>query len=336
FINQQQIQRIRMHSITDVNKPLWDQSTFWGRLRHFAWLTDPRSVFASRAKLEASRDLILACRSGAVDPRTVPEAELIRAKQLFESAYHPDSGELQNLVGRMSFQVPGGMALTGALMAFYRTTAQVVFWQWVNQSFNALVNYTNRNANSGITSQQLMIAYTSATGSAIAVSLGLKAFLAKRAPPFAQRFVPFVAVAAANLVNLPLMRQAELLQGVQVKDENGNQVGTSRYAACKGIGQVVTSRITIAAPGMLVTPFIMDRLETARWFARRRAVLDAPLQTLFIGSFLLFMVPTGCAIFPQNSSVSLQQLKRFDEPEYAKLKARGYSDGQKLYFNKGL
>uniref|UniRef100_A0A1I8F3X3 RRM domain-containing protein n=1 Tax=Macrostomum lignano TaxID=282301 RepID=A0A1I8F3X3_9PLAT len=116
--------RMSMHSITDVNKPLWDQSTFWGRLRHFAWLTDPRSVFASRAKLEASRDLILACRSGAVDPRTVPEAELIRAKQLFESAYHPDSGELQNLVGRMSFQVPGGMALTGALMAFYRTTAQ--------------------------------------------------------------------------------------------------------------------------------------------------------------------------------------------------------------------
>lgn len=105
---------------------------------------------------------------------------------MYESAFHPDSGEKQNLFGRMSFQVPGGMLITGAMLQFYRTVPAIVFWQWVNQSFNALVNYTNRNANSPLTVTQLGVSYVSATSSALAVAIGFKGFLQKHASPFAQ------------------------------------------------------------------------------------------------------------------------------------------------------
>lgn len=89
-------------------------------------------------------------------------------------------------------------------------------------------------------------------------------------------------MAAANCVNIPLMRQNEIINGIEVKDENGNAVGKSRVAAVKGISQVVFSRIVMAAPGMLVLPFIMERVEKLPVY-RRVKWLNAPFQTALVG-----------------------------------------------------
>ncbi|XP_055689152.1 sideroflexin-2 [Lutzomyia longipalpis] len=319
----------------DLDKPLWDQSTFLGRFKHFAWITDSRTCLTSTTELNKAKALIEAYRSGN-EPKGTTREEVIYARKLYESAFHPDSGELQNVFGRMSFQVPGGMLLTGAMLQFYRTTSAVVFWQWANQSFNALVNYTNRNANSPMTVNQMLMAYATATTSALVTAIGCKSMWQKRAGPFIQRYVPFAAVAAANCVNIPLMRQNELIQGIEVSDEDGNIVGRSRIAAAKGISQVVISRITMAAPGMLILPVIMEQLEKIAWF-RRMHILHAPFQTVAVGCFLSFMVPTACALFPQKCSLNVSIIERYEEDLYKDIKTNTKGKPPTVvYFNKGL
>ncbi|XP_064616341.1 sideroflexin-2-like [Liolophura sinensis] len=319
----------------DLDSPRWDQSTFAGRLRHFFWMTDPRTALVSTSRLYEARDLVLKYKAGQEPPGTTEE-EVWYAKKLYTSAFHPDSGELQNVIGRMSFQVPGGMLLTGCMLQFYKTNSAVVFWQWMNQSFNALVNYTNRNAESDLTTKKIMVAYVSATTCALVTALGLKGTLARRAPPMVQRFVPFVAVASANVVNIPLMRQSELTDGIAVFDENGNKITESRYAAVKGISQVVASRIVMAAPGMTLLPFLMEYLEKFQWMQRMKA-FHAPLQVLLCGAFLTFMTPTACALFPQRCSITTDKLSILDGNKLSAIRSKyGPNTPKILYFNKGL
>ncbi|XP_056430837.1 sideroflexin-1 isoform X1 [Hyla sarda] len=313
----------------NIKEPRWDQSTFVGRAKHFFTVTDPRNILLSNEQLEHARQIVHDYRSGVVQPG-LTEDELWRAKYVYDSAFHPDTGEKMILIGRMSAQVPMNMTITGCMMTFYRTTPAVIFWQWINQSFNAIVNYTNRSGDAPITGSQLGTAYVSATTGAVATALGLNA-LTKHVSPLIGRFVPFAAVAAANCINIPLMRQRELKYGIPVTDENGNRIGESANAAKQAITQVVVSRILMAAPGMAIPPFIMNSLEK-KAFLKRFPWMNAPIQVGLVGFCLVFATPLCCALFPQKSSMSVSGL----EPELQAHIKENSPGLERVYFNKGL
>ncbi|XP_047129252.1 sideroflexin-1 isoform X1 [Hydra vulgaris] len=312
-----------------LNKPRWSQDTFSGRAKHFFTITNPLNLLATNEQLTSAKILVDKYKLGIEPPGTTAE-QVWSAKYLYDSAYHPDTGEKQLLIGRMSAQVPMNMTITGAMMTFYRTTPAVIFWQWLNQSFNAIVNYTNRSGDAPISTSMLMQAYVSATGAALGVGLGLK-MMVKRFPPIVGRFVPFAAVAAANCVNIPLMRQRELMHGIPVFDENGNRLGESKIAAQNAVQMTVVSRIIMALPGMTIPPFIMNYLES-RTFMKRMPWLASPVQIGLVGVILCFATPMCCAIFPQISSLTINDLELPLQESIAK----NWKGVDKVYFNKGL
>ena len=129
----------------DIDQPRWDQSRFSGRLCYFLQITNPLLNFKSNSELEEAARLVrnarycyllstlsyhavpflLDFRKGYVPSGTTLN-QLHNAKVMYDSAYHPDTGERMNLIGRMSFQVPGGMVITGGLLVYYRYTSLTI------------------------------------------------------------------------------------------------------------------------------------------------------------------------------------------------------------------
>ncbi|XP_037779554.1 sideroflexin-3-like isoform X1 [Penaeus monodon] len=316
-------------SRVNLDEPRWDQSTYEGRARHFFTTTNPMNLLCTPAQLENARDVVTRYRKG--EDLKLSEDELWQAKNIYDSAFHPDTGEKMLLIGRMSAQVPMNMTITGCMLTFYKTTPAVVFWQWINQSFNAVVNYTNRSGDSPISVQQLGTSYVMATTGALVTALGLNS-LVKSLPPLIGRLVPFTAVAAANCVNIPMMRMKEWRDnGVVLLDKDNNAIGTSKVAAKWGVAMVTISRIMMAVPSCVLPPILMNVLEK-RGTLKRMPWISAPLQVALCGLCLTFATPACCALFPQKASIAVSSL----EPEVQE-KIRALPDAPDVvYYNKGL
>jgi tricarboxylate carrier len=221
----------------DIEKPRYDQNTYVGRAKHFFVTTNPLNILASDRQLDDAKAIVESYRQSKRLPPNLTEDQLWKAKSLMDSAFHPDTKEKMLFIGRMSAQVPCNLIITAGMLTWYKTTQGTVFWQVVNQSFNACVNYTNRSGDKPISAARLGISFAIATSSATFTALFLNS-LTKRMPPIAGRFVPFAAVAAANCVNLPFMRSTELQEGIQLLSKDDEKVGQSPGAAKTAIAQV--------------------------------------------------------------------------------------------------
>ncbi|CAD5210259.1 unnamed protein product [Bursaphelenchus okinawaensis] len=325
-------QRIRLFHYPEfsLEKPRYPTDSFLGRYLNYVDLIDPRTLFASNAKLEDAKKLLEDYKQGKSPD--VSDKELWQASKLVSSTFHPDTGEKILPPFRMSGYVPFGWVTVTGMLLPNPSWGSILFWQWANQSHNACVNYANRNASNPQPLSVYGKAYLSAVGAAMSISAGLTYVIKslKSITPtqrlIIQRFVPLPATSLASTLNVLCMRMPEINKGIDVLDSEGKVVGVSREAAKKAVKETAMTRAFLPVPLLLIPPCIMPFIEKYKFVqnsATRHLLVNAIVCTLSFG----FSLPIALALFPQTSTIQREQLE--DHIQSA-------TKQQILYFNKGL
>ncbi|KAM4625106.1 sideroflexin-5a isoform 2-T2 [Polymixia lowei] len=290
-------------------KSRFDQNTFFGRFRHFLDVIDPSTLFVNEKRLQECLELLNHFKRGTLPP-DVTDAQLWRAQKIKQAIIHPDTGEKILMPFRMSGFIPFGTPVVVGLLLPNQTLVSTVFWQWLNQSHNACVNYCNRNASKPTPASTFVQGYLGAVTSAVSIAVGLSVLIQKahRFSPatrlLVQRFIPFPAVASANVCNVVLMRHSELSEGISVLDSDGNVVGTSKLAARHALLETALTRVVLPMPILVLPPIIMAVLEKLPLLQKQRRLV-LPVHSLIDVNRLEpeIAMATDCKIVTYNKGL---------------------------------
>jgi len=220
------------------------------------------------------------------------------------SGIHPDLNAPIPIYMRTSAFVFSNIPIIGGMILSAPTPFNTFFFQWLNQTYNAGLNYGNRNASSTQTSAQMFTSYAIAVTSAIGMAAGLKRGLAplmrgREGTMFGSilnSIVNFGAVATTSAMNCVMMRSGELTSGIDVKDASGETIGLSQTAAYYGIQKTAISRAVYNFPIFFIPPVLVAMQAKAGMHTRPGVKLA--LEVSNVAFALLVSMPLGCALFP--------------------------------------
>lgn len=234
--------------------------------------------------------------------------------------------------------VPTNVPIIFGMLMTKSTPASTAFWQWLNQTYNAGMNYGNRNASSQYTMKDLMVGYSAAVFSSIGMGIGLKKLFfrytqnLKGGPAIlANSIISYVAVATAGFLNSLCMRMGEMEKGIKIYDEDGNEMGISKITAKMAVYQTAFSRILLSLPTFTipgVSLFIFDKMGMLPKSGLPRTALELSVVTFALWNAL----PWSVSLFPQNGEIQASKL----ETEFHNLRSKDGQVIEKFYYNKGL
>ncbi len=317
--------------------PQHDQNTYLGRVLHFFQVTDLRTLFVSDEKVQEAQQTL---HDFYYTNKDIPLEKAYSSQKIVDAILHPDTKDKIPLPFRMSFFTPGNILIVAGMLGA-TTIPATIFWQTVNQTYNVCVNYSNRNASSPMTNQDLAKSYGIALSTSVGTAVGLNEWV-KRTTLFKtpqvkslmNKLVPFTAVAVANVFNIGSMRWNEIKAdgGVQVKDKDGNVLGKSAVAGKIAVAQTIFSRVILIVPAMVFHPILMEKMEANFTPLQKNAWLKTSVNLALLSIFIGLFLPLGIGIFPQQSSLSTSVL----EDRFKNLKNEKGEVIDTVYYNKGL
>jgi tricarboxylate carrier len=332
-----------MSSSLPGSRPLpesrYDLSTYAGRVKQAATISDMRTLFASQQILEQSKALLTQYKQGQIQNMN---EDLWQAKKIVDSTIHPDTGETVFLPFRMSAFVIVNLVVTAGMLTPNLKTRGTLFWQITNQSLNVAINTSNANKSHPLSTQKLITSYCLAVSASCSVALGLNALVPrlKSLSPATKvtlgRLVPFAAVASAGALNVFLMRGEEIRNGIDIfrvnRTPTGEEVdktplGQSKRAATLAVSETALSRIINATPIMVLPPLVLLRLQKTE-LLKRRPGLTLPVNLALILGVSVFALPAALGVFPSRQRVGVSWVEDTFREKLG-------SDGE-VEFNRGL
>jgi sideroflexin-5 len=294
---------------------------------------DPRLLFYTEEQVRQAKEMVDHYQENKKSDRALWEA-----RRLYESALN-DAGQVVPRPFRMSGFVPYNGPICVAMVASPSTSA-LLFWSWVNQSQNALVNYYNRSAASTMTNETLAKSYVIAVGSALAVAFGLATAIQKRYPPAqAQallRYVAFPSAVVASSLNCYIVRSPEIGTGIPLANAAGQDVlpgATSQVAATHGVYSTTASRALLQAPVYFLPPFLLAAVPVFRRYLAHTPCMTVPLTTFLLLVSFGVGLPATVAVFPQISALPATAV----EERFQHLRDPATDKPYEVfYYNKGL
>jgi tricarboxylate carrier len=310
----------------------FDQTDFSGRFSKMLLACDPRLLFYTEDQVRSSKAMV----ENYKDYEGMDRA-LWEARRIVDSALHPDTGDTIPRPFRMSGYVPYNGPICVAILAS-QSTLPLLFWAWVNQSQNALVNYYNRNGSSPMKNETLALSYGAAVGSALFVAFGLATAIQKRFEPSKAKqllkYVAFPSAVVASTLNCYIIRSPEIESGIPLTDKEGQAIlpgDTSSVAAAQGVYTTTASRAILQIPVYVFAPVLLALPPFLQILARAPR-MHVPLTTYLVLVSFGVGLPATTAIFPQISSIAAADV----EPKFQHLRDSNDKTYEVYYYNKGL
>lgn len=324
------------HVPFSLDQNRYDQSTYYGRWRQFMDMVSPRGLLLTSEKIHHAKKVLDSYRSGALMKDSLSDAELWQAKRVCDSSMHPQTGEIISPIFRLSAFTPVNIPICAGMLLAPPTIINTIFWQWVNQSYNAGFNYANRNASGEQATTDILKSYLTATIVSCSSAIGLgklaeKGKWSSTARTLIRTMVPFVAVASAGAFNAVSIRYNELSEGIDIMDSDGNMHGRSIQAARQSLTQVALTRVAIPVPILLLPPYIFQCMKRVKIMPSTKYI-KLITELMVVTLCLWGALPAAVAIFPLKGSINADNI----EEKYRNIRSPDGKRIETFYYSKGI